>query len=305
MRMNEAIERFLCALDQEYGYSEHTVRAYARDLSQFEQTVGDEAQHDIAQLTLDDCREWVWRRQQEGLSQRTLARGVATLKSFGGWLERSGTVPGNPASRLRAPKPGKSLPRVLTEDQMERMLSAVEVLASSGDPLAIRDHALFELLYATGARVSELCGLERRGVDLRERTIRVLGKGGSERIVPFGIPAQRAMRRYLEEARPTLAARATTKSDHDWWFLGPRGGMMRPEAVYRVVSAHLAEEPGSGPRGPHVFRHTAATHLLDGGADLRVVQEMLGHRSLESTQVYTHVSTERLAERYRTSHPRA
>ncbi|NLB47496.1 MAG: tyrosine-type recombinase/integrase, partial [Microbacteriaceae bacterium] len=239
----------------------------------------------------------------------TLKRSVATVKSFGTWLEQRRIVPGSPASRLQAPKSGRSLPRVLSEQQLARILERAKNRAAGGDPVAMRDRAVLELLYATALRVSELCDLPRADLDLRERTVRVTGKGNKERVVPFGAPAARALSDYVERARPALVHRAATEDPPrvtpDTFFVSDRGDALTPSAVYRVVSRELAQEPGSGPRGPHTLRHSAATHLLNGGADLRVVQEMLGHASLGSTQVYTHVSTERLAQTYRQAHPRA
>ena len=177
--------------------------------------------------------------------------------------------------------------------------------AAHGTPQQIRDHAILELLYATALRVSELCTLRRSGLDLLERTVRVRGKGNRERVVPFGAPAARALDDYLERGRPSLLAASDGMIDAAEVFLGSDGTPLTTQAVYRLVARELEQEPGGGPRGPHTFRHTAATHLRDGGADLRVVQELLGHASLSSTQVYTHVSTERLAESYRQAHPRA
>ncbi|UOQ55784.1 tyrosine-type recombinase/integrase [Leucobacter allii] len=265
---------------------------------------------EVSACDLELMRAWLWQRQQRGLAPTTLARNVATLKSFGSWLERRQLVPGNPASRLRAPKAPRELPRVLADGQMTRLLDRVARRAADGDPEALRDLAVLELLYAAALRVSELCTLPIAGLDRRERTVRVLGKGGKERVVPLGGPAARAIERYLVEGRPILAARAATQGTGAArpdapLFLGNRGGALGTNAVYRLVARELADEPGGGPRGPHTFRHTAATHLLDGGADLRIVQEMLGHASLSSTQVYTHVSTERLAQSYRQAHPRA
>lgn len=335
MKMREAIERFLNTVQFEYGYSEHTVRAYARDLRSFAEhvdaqlaersdaaSVSDPAANaanakassspssnsdDVKDCDLEMMRGWLWERQQAGLASSTLARNVATLKSFGSWLEHVGAVPGNPASRLRAPKVAKSLPRVLRDEQITRILTRAAQRAESGDPEQIRDHAILEVLYAAALRVSELCTLRVTGFDRREHTLRVLGKGNKERIVPIGAPAVRALDTYLDRARPALAERAheAGTAAPDTLFLGNRGNELTTNVIYTLVSRELAQEPGSGPRGPHTLRHTAATHLLDGGADLRVVQEMLGHSSLGSTQVYTHVSTERLAERYRQAHPRA
>lgn len=319
MDLREAIDAFLGAVEYEYGYSEHTVRAYRRDLRDFaafadpEQPRDPNAETSASRAPVDACelemmRAWLWDRQQRGLSPTTLSRNVATLKSFGTWLERRGLVPASPASRLRSPKVARSLPRVLGDEQVRRVLDRVAARGADGDAEPLRDLAVLELLYAAALRVSELCTLTIGGADLRERAVRVLGKGGKERVVPIGAPAARALTTYVERSRPVLAARQTPPM-HDvpdaLLFLGNRGGGLGTNAVYRLVSRELAAEPGGGPSGPHTFRHTAATHLLNGGADLRVVQEMLGHASLSSTQVYTHVSTERLAERYRQAHPRA
>lgn len=309
MDLTSATAAFLTAVHAEYGYSEHTVRAYRRDLADFTDFAADAGATQLAECDLELMRAWLWDRQQRGLAQSTLARNVATLKSFGSWLETKQLVPGNPASRLRTPKAPRALPRVLGDEQIERILRRAEQRGAGGDPDAQRDHAVLELLYATALRVSELCGLTPAGLDQRERTVRVLGKGGKERVVPYGGPADRALTTYLRSARPALATRAEATAGgtnaETALFLGAAGTPLTPSAVYRLVSRELEQEPGGGPSGPHTFRHTAATHLLNGGADLRVVQEMLGHSSLASTQVYTHVSTERLAERYRQAHPRA
>lgn len=325
MQLTDAIDAFLSAVRFEYGYSEHTVRAYGRDLSGFLAYAEEQQALDVRDCDLELMRGWLWTRQQQQLAATTLARNVATLKSLGSWLERSQLVPGNPASRLRAPRAPRTLPRVLADDQMTRILDRAAARAAGGDPEQIRDQAILELLYAAALRVSELCTLPIAGFDRRQRTVRVLGKGGKERVVPLGAPAARALETYLEIGRPALAARAhsdsgsasgasvhstsvpsTARESHlDALFLGNRGRQLGSNAVYRLVARELEQEPGGGPRGPHTLRHTAATHLLNGGADLRVVQEVLGHSSLASTQVYTHVSTERLAESYRQSHPRA
>ena len=317
MRLDDAIEGFLSAVEYEYGYSPHTIKAYRRDLAslaEFVEAEGAAARGDVAELDLETLRGWLWSRQQRGAAASTLARNVAALKSFGKWLEHRRLAPANPASRLRAPKVPSSLPRVLSGEQIERILARAERLAASGDPEQIRDRAVLELLYAAALRVSELCELPLRGLDLTERSVRVTGKGDKDRVVPLGAPAARALADYLERGRPRLAARASLPVKDarvkgspvpDTLFLGSRGGRLSTGAVYRLVARELEQEPGAGPRGPHTLRHTAATHLLDGGADLRVVQEMLGHASLGSTQVYTHVSTERLIQAYRQAHPRA
>lgn len=303
MSIDEAIAGFLRAIEHEQGLSPHTVRAYAQDLRALADALERRGIDTVDGLSLDALRDWLWERQQAGLAPRTLARNAATAKAFGRWLDERGVTSGNRAGRLRSPKVGGALPRVLGGDQAERMLAGLGERAAGGDPVAIRDHAIVELLYATGIRVQELCSLPSAGLDLADRTVRVLGKGAKERVVPFGAPAARAAERYLAEGRPALAARGEGASSS--LFLGARGAALGPRSVYRLISAELERFPGSGGQGPHTMRHSAATHLLDGGADLRVVQELLGHASLSSTQVYTHVSTERLAAAYRQAHPRA
>lgn len=304
MQLGDAIESFLEAVALEYGYSDQTIVAYRGDLAEFHEFAAERKSTGLDDFNIDLMRDWMWARQRRGLARATLARGAATLKSFGTWLERNGLVIANPASRLSAPKPAQRLPRVLSEHQVARVLDRAAQAAAGGEAVPLRDHAIVELLYSSALRVSELCGLPVAGYDRAERTVRVIGKGNKERVVPVGAPAARAIDRYLAEGRPVLAERAAPASC-DEMFLGSRGAAMNTSVVYKTVSRQLDAKPGSGPRGPHTFRHTAATHMLDGGADLRVVQEMLGHSSLASTQVYTHVSTEKLAQNYRRAHPRA
>lgn len=306
MEISQAVDAFIDAARYEFGYSEHTIRGYRRDLTYFAEFAVAQHAPDLANLDLELLRAWLWERQQQGLAASSLARSVATVKSFGRWLESRRLVPGNPASRLTTPKAPRSLPRVLTQEQVARVLRRAGERAQSGSPESLRDHAVLELLYASALRVSELTTLPLTGFDRRERSVRVIGKGNKERVVPLGVPAAHALERYLHDAREVLLARdATGSTARDAFFLGNRGTALSTGAVYRLVSRVLESEPGGGPSGPHTLRHTAATHLLDGGADLRVVQEMLGHESLSSTQVYTHVSMERLAETYRQAHPRA
>jgi integrase/recombinase XerC len=301
VRVSEAIGRFLRATRDEYGYSTHTVTAYRRDLSHLEADAG---QLETADLKTEHLRNTLWRRQQDGVASSTLARHIATLKSFGRWLENESLVTANPAARLRSPKATPALPRVIAQSQIENILQRAANRAETGEPAEIRDLAILELLYATAIRVSELCALEVAGTNLAESTIRVMGKGRKERIVPFGNPAHSALSAYLARARETLMAR-NANAPAGLVFYGNRGGALTSEYVYRLVARELQDAPGSGPKGPHTLRHTAATHLLSGGAELRVVQELLGHSSLSSTQIYTHVTTERLAQTYNIAHPRA
>ncbi|WP_348787502.1 tyrosine recombinase XerC [Leifsonia sp. NPDC080035] len=327
MELQAAIDGYARHLEVERGYSPQTVRAYRSDLAALRSFVASRGVGETSELTLDLYRDWLWDASQQGLARATLARRSAAARGFSAWVARSiddpasqGVTPASatttdhaapasesgdrgpdPAARLRAPKAEKTLPRVITRAQMDGILTALAARAADGEPGAVRDVAVIELLYAAGIRVSELTGLDVDDVDLERLTLRVLGKGSKERVVPFGVPALAALRGYLARARPLLAAERSGPA----LFLGARGGRLGTRAVYQLVASLLADIPGGGPAGPHTLRHTAATHLLDGGADLRAVQEILGHASLGTTQIYTHVSAERLKETYRIAHPRA
>lgn len=276
-----------------------TVRAYRSDLDDLAATLGDP---ELVDVDLEHLREWLWADTQRGLSRATLARRTAAARGFFTWAAESGLIDVDPSTRLVAPKKGRTLPAVATTDGLSDMLTAAATGAESGDPVALRDAAVLELLYASALRVSELCGLAIDDLDRGRRTVRVLGKGAKERVVPYGLPADRALEAYLVRGRPALAARGTGSAA---LFLGARGGRLGPRAVYSLVSRALGPVVGREEIGPHALRHSAATHLLDGGADLRSVQELLGHASLGTTQIYTHVSSERLLATYRLAHPRA
>jgi integrase/recombinase XerC len=300
--MREAAALHLRALELERGVSAHTLRAYAGDLG----TVVDFAEHrgvadDPERWDLELLRDWVWQQNEHGLAASTLARRTSSVRGFTAWLARTGRTPADIGVRLRAPRGERRLPRVLTRTQVDAVLDELEARAVGDSANALRDRVIVELLYASALRVSELVGLDLGDVDDERRVVRVLGKGAKERIVPFGLPAQRAVRAYVERGRPALLGEDSDSA----LLLGPRGRRLSTRAVYSLVAGLLAELPGAGPSGPHTLRHTAATHLLDGGADLRAVQEILGHASLGTTQIYTHVSAERLASVYRTAHPRA
>jgi len=299
VELERAVADFADYLLAERGFSAHTVRAYSSDLAQLTVFAQSRGVADAAALDLELLRDWLWHGSQSGLAKSTLARRSAAARAFGGWLRRTGLVGVDTAARLKAPKADKHLPRVLTRGEMEGILASLADRAQTGDPGALRDLAIVELLYASALRVSEVAGLDLPGLDLGRLTVRVLGKGSKERVVPFGVPAQRALADYLERGRPALAVSASNAV-----FLGALGARIGTRAIYATVSSLLSTLPG-GPAGPHTLRHTAATHLLDGGADLRAVQELLGHASLATTQLYTHVSTERLAQSYRSAHPRA
>ena len=300
------VDDFLVYLAAERGFSVHTVRAYRTDLAGLVSFALTREVTDPQGLNLDLLRDWLWVGTQAGLARATIARRSASARSFTAWLARTGGSTADPAVRLRSPKPGRPLPRVINHTQMQELLTHLELRAAGHDPAALRDLAIVELLYASGLRVSELVGLDVPDVDLHRLTVRVTGKGAKERVVPFGVPALHAILDYLERGRPVLAASPVLATGPvPALFLGVRRQRLGVRAVYRLVATLLADVPGNGPAGPHALRHTAATHLLDGGADLRAVQELLGHASLGTTQIYTHVSAERLKQSYRTAHPRA
>jgi integrase/recombinase XerC len=298
--LERAVDDFASHLAAERGFSAHTIRSYRSDLSQFTDFAHSRGVDSTDAVDLELLRDWLWRGSQDGLAKSTLARRSAAARGLTSWLLRSGGSETDPAARLKAPRPDHHLPRVLTREQMDGILAGLLSRAGEGEPGALRDLAMVELLYASALRVSELTGLDLESVDLDRLTVRVLGKGSKERVVPFGVPAKDAITDYLLRGRPLLAASPSAAL-----FLGARGGRVGSRAVYALVASLLEDLPGSGGSGPHTLRHTAATHLLDGGADLRAVQEMLGHASLATTQLYTHVSTERLKESYGRAHPRA
>ncbi|MGL4339498.1 MAG: tyrosine recombinase XerC [Rhodoglobus sp.] len=302
--LQTVVENFIHYLVHERGFSEHTVRSYRSDLGQLLSFATERGVHDLNDCDLELFRDWLWRSSQAGLATSTLARRAAAARSFTAWLASRNMTPSDAAIRLKAPKLEHQLPRVLTRQQMEHILSCVALSASTGDPVGLRDLAIVELLYASALRVSELTGLSIDDIDHERLTVRVMGKGSRERVVPFGVPAFEAINAYLRLGRPLLA-KASSGAVTSALFIGTRGAKLNDRAVYALVSSLLSQVPGSGPAGPHTLRHTAATHLLDGGADLRAVQEMLGHASLGTTQLYTQVSTERLKQSYRLAHPRA
>ena len=303
VQLIQAIENFTTYLRSERGFSDHTVRSYRSDLvalAAFAQQCGVE---DVDGISLELLRDWLWHGSQASLAAATLARRSAAARALTSWMARSGETETDTAIRLKAPKAGHHLPRVLTREQINSVFGVLSARAVGGDPVAQRNLAVVELLYASALRVSEVTGLDLGSVDLSRLTVRVLGKGAKERVVPFGVPASRAVAAYLKEGRPVLAEKSATLTSA--LFLSRHGTRLGVRTVYALVSGLLEGIPGGGPSGPHTLRHTAATHLLDGGADLRAVQEMLGHASLGTTQIYTHVSTERLKESYRLAHPRA
>ncbi|KHL00528.1 recombinase XerC [Sinomonas humi] len=298
--LREPLEGFLRHLALGRGRSEHTVRAYEGDLASMLQSAQRDGALELVDIDLATLRRWLGRQSEAKLARATLARRTAAVRSFMAWAVREGMIEVDPSLRLASPKRQSALPDVLHQEQTRRLLDGLAQAAGHGDPVAVRDWALAELLYATGIRVSELVGLDIDDADLHARTVRVLGKGNKQRTVPFGAPAANAVVRWLG-ARSALV----TQDSGSALFLGRRGGRLGQRQARETVDAALKSLGDTAASGPHALRHTAATHLLDGGADLRSVQELLGHSSLATTQLYTHVSVERLRSSYLQAHPRA
>lgn len=291
--------------------SEATVRSYRSDVRGLlahlaaDRPDGDDGPTTAADLagalTLPALRGWLAAQVGAGAARSTVARRVAAARSFSGWAARIGLVRSDVAARLEAPRARRHLPEVLDIGQAADALRTTELGAAEGDPIALRDRLVVELLYSCGIRVAELCGLDVDDIDAERRLLRVVGKGDRERAVPYGLPADRALRDWLEGGRPALVNARSGAS----LLVGARGGRLDPRTARRIVNEVTAATPG-GPRvSPHALRHSSATHLLEGGADLRHVQELLGHSTPATTQIYTHVSAERLRSAYRGAHPRA
>lgn len=313
----EALDAFERHLRLERNRSIHTVRAYVGDVESLLDHAGRLGARSPRDLQLRILRSWLARLRSTGAARTTLARRAAAARAFTGWLQRTGRTSVDVGALLASPRPHRVLPAVLAVDEAAALMEGRAPPASDQrraqdpsrppdagaetDPAALRDRLIVELLYATGTRVAELVGLDVDDVDRHRRVIRVLGKGAKQRTVPYGVPADEALARWLSDGRPALATGASGPA----LLLGVRGGRLDQRTVRRIVHARIAGVPGAPDIGPHGLRHTAATHLLEGGADLRAVQELLGHASLATTQLYTHVSVERLRRTFARAHPRA
>ena len=293
-----AYERHLAS---ERDLTPHTVRAYLGDVAGLLEHATALGHVDVATLDIRTLRSWLARQQTLGKARSTMARRSAAVRVFTAWALRTGRASTDPGALLGSPKAHKTLPAALGVEEARALLDAAAAAADDGSPVGVRDAAILELLYATGIRVGELCGLDVDDVDRGRRVIRVFGKGRKERTVPYGLPADRALERWLTTGRPALFAIGAGAA----LFLGARGRRVDQRAVRTLVHRRLEDVPGAPDLGPHGLRHTAATHLLEGGADLRTVQELLGHASLATTQIYTHVTTDRLRAAYKLAHPRA
>ena len=329
-----ALAAFERHLRSERSLSPHTVRAYAGDIASLLAYASHQGIDTPDSLGVTELRGWLAIQYESGAARATLARRSAAARAFTAFAHRRGWLAADPGPQLGTPKTRRPLPHVLPRDEMADVLTGLDQAARrtqatlltqatlrtkaaerarSTDPtdatgpsgaeaaVALRDSAVLELLYATGIRVSELCGLDAGHLDQGRRTVRVRGKGDKERTVPVGVPALRAVTRWLDAGRPALATAASGTA----LFVGVRGGRLDPRTARRIVHERLREAGTTRDAGPHGIRHTTATHLLEGGADLRSVQEILGHSSPATTQIYTHVSIERLKSSYRQAHPRA
>lgn len=299
--MDVILDEFDEHLALERGRSDHTRRAYLGDLRSLFGFLTEQGHTGIEGLSLPLLRSWLAAQAGAGAARSTLARRTSTVKTFTAWAARRGLLPTDPGARLQLPKARRTLPAVLRRDQAHDAMSAAKFGAQQNDPLALRDRLIAELLYATAVRVSELCGLDIDDVDNSRRVLRVVGKGNKQRTVPFGEPATDALQAWLARGRPALV----TAESGPALLLGARGGRLDPRQARTVVHQTVAAVGGAPDMGPHGLRHTAATHLLEGGADLRIVQELLGHSSLATTQLYTHVTVARLRAVHDQAHPRA
>lgn len=297
----EALAAFARHLGAERNRSAHTVRAYLGDLRALSAAMGQAGVTSLTEITLADLRSWLGAQAESGAAPSTIARRSAAARTFLRWAAQTGRIPVDPSLRLGSPRKGRHLPGVLKKGEAAELMELAAVAADDDDPVHLRNRAVLELLYASGMRVGELTGLDVDDVDPERRLARVLGKGAKERSVPFGDPAAAALQEWLDRGRPQLV----TAESGPALFLGRRGRRVDQRQVRTVVHELLAQLPEAADLGPHGLRHSAATHLLEGGADLRTVQELLGHRSLATTQIYTHVSVERLRAAYRQAHPRA
>jgi integrase/recombinase XerC len=298
----EILKAFNHHLTSERDLSAHTVRAYIGDLESLLAHLETLKVDEIAQLELNHLRSWLANQQIKGGARTSLSRRITSIRLFTKWAVKNNYLAKDVGTTLATPKGHRVLPDVLEIDEAKTAMDSLATRATEEQtPLSLRDVAIVEMLYATGARVGELCGLDLNDIDYDRQTIRVLGKGNKERTIPFGNPALRALTSWLKQGRDQIAQ----SQSGDAVFIGARGKRINQRTVRTVVYEALSAIEGIERMGPHALRHSAASHLLEGGADLRTVQEILGHASLATTQIYTHVSTERLQKAFKQAHPRA
>lgn len=302
------IDEYCDYLAHELNRAAHTIKSYRSDLVGLASDLGSSEGHGVFRtVALEDLRSWLAQLTQHGMSRTTLARKTTSVRQFMAWLVRQGIREDNPAARLVMSKQASKLPETLTQQQISQALQTLQAqtMTTEGQPsspIALRDLAMLEVLYSSGLRVAELAGLDQHDIDFDRRLIKVTGKGNKQRMVPLTKPAAQALDTWLRSGRAAVLHEAEPT---DAVFLGKRGKRIGVRQIREVVNRVLETLGTTSASGVHVLRHTAATHLLDGGADLRTVQELLGHESLQTTQLYTHVSIDRLRKGYQQAHPRA
>jgi integrase/recombinase XerC len=280
--------------------SDNSIRGYVGDLESFLAHMEKLNVPEFKDLTIEHIRSWLANLQTTGVARSTLTRRIVSIRAFTNWAATNGWLSSDLGANLAIPKAHRTLPEILNVDEAAQVIKALEVKAGEEvNAINLRDLAMLEVLYASGIRVSELCGLNLGDIDQSRNTLSVIGKGDRQRVVPLGIPAVKALQNYLSNARGEFL----NNKSADAVFLGSRGKRIDQRTVREVV--YEAMKAVGATMGPHGLRHSAATHLLEGGADLRTVQEILGHASLATTQIYTHVSPERLQSAYKQAHPRA
>ena len=297
------VEDFVKYLAVEKNRSSNTVRTYRTDLELFLQFASSQGLKKLTELELNTFRLWLANQKEKGSSNSTISRRSSTARVFSTWAFQKGLIESDPAIRLISPKVNKTLPKVLAKKQATALMQTAANLEDEENSMALRmrDHAILEVLYSSGIRVGELTGIDIKDLDFSRCTMRVIGKGNKERVVPFGQPAKEALRSYLDKSRPEFI----NEKSGDALFVGSRGKRLDTRQVRRIVTSAILRVEGAPDISPHDLRHSAATHMLEGGADLRIVQELLGHSSLATTQKYTHVTIERLREVFANAHPRA
>ncbi|WP_165217978.1 tyrosine recombinase XerC [Schaalia sp. ZJ1691] len=298
------VNQWVDYLEHSRGFSRHTLRAYRRDLTQFLVSIGrDEsvtAQQLQDEMTTRRLRAWLSQMSAEGASRSTTAQRVAAIRNFTAWANDHHVMTTDPAAVLVTARADQKLPYVIDAEDAATLMNYARDHVNEDEPQTVRDWAILELVYATGIRVAELCALDTTSLNEAESSLRVIGKGNKERVVPYGEPAARALNEWMTRGRPNLVADPSNRA----LFVGVKGGRI-DQRVVRGMLHRMSARAGVHDLAPHALRHTAATHMLQGGADLRAVQELLGHSSLQTTQRYTHVDTQRLSQIYRQAHPRA
>ncbi len=295
------IEEFLHHLAVEKGRSSHTLESYRRDLTRFLGHLLTTGKVVPQEAEPEDVEAFVRRARSEGLSPRSISRALSAIRSFYDFAILEGKATTNPAREVYAPRTPRPLPRALSREQVETFIESID----GPSPVDIRDRAIVELLYSTGARISEAAGLDLSDLDLEQRIVRISGKGGKQRIAPVGGPAAAAIERYLRLARPVLVEKASRRRAPAALFVNARGERLTRQGLWTILKRRAARVGLESELSPHVLRHSCATHMLEGGADIRAVQEMLGHASLTTTQAYTKVTFSHIESVYRSTHPRS